>query len=153
MPERVYIECGKIINTHGCLGGLKLESWCNSPEELARLKTIYLFNGSEYSPAKIVKASVFKQFVLMTLDTVTDMDQAIALKGKTVFGSDRLTCHRCKRRTGLRNRKRADQSRGVGYLCDQYPQGRGNDPRGNRLYRSGRAEARCLCNAYRRNVF
>ncbi|MBQ4137737.1 MAG: 16S rRNA processing protein RimM, partial [Clostridia bacterium] len=25
-----YLECGKIINTHGVRGNLKIESWCDS---------------------------------------------------------------------------------------------------------------------------
>ena len=87
-----YIECGKIINTHGCQGGLKLESWCNDPETLAELKTIYLLVDGKYTPAKILKASVFKQFVLMTVSTVSDMDQAMALKGKIVY-ADRSDFH------------------------------------------------------------
>ena len=40
--EKKYIECGKIINTHGCHGGLKLESWCDEPEVLADFKRVFL---------------------------------------------------------------------------------------------------------------
>ena len=85
MNQKVYIECGKIVNTHGCHGGLKLESWCNSPEELADLTTLYVEKGSEYVAYRVTKASVFKQFVVATFGGVADMDAALALKGKTVF--------------------------------------------------------------------
>ena len=85
MSEKTYIECGKIINTHGCKGGLKLESWCNSPEDLASLKKIYLSISGEFEEFKILKASVFKQFVILTLDTVNTMDLALAMKGQTVY--------------------------------------------------------------------
>ena len=81
-----YIECGKIVNTHGCYGGLKLESWCNTPAELAALKKLYMKKSNGiYSAANVKKASVFKQFVLVELDTVTSMDEAMALKGQTVY--------------------------------------------------------------------
>lgn len=80
-----YIECGKIINTHGCFGALKLDSWCNSPKELAALSRLYLKTGESYTEYKVTKASVFKQFVIVTLDTVKDMDSALALKGQTVY--------------------------------------------------------------------
>lgn len=80
-----YIECGKIINTHGCHGALKLESWCNDTEDLASLTKLYVRFGNEYRSYRVLKASVFKQFVIVTLDTVNTMDLALAMKGQTVF--------------------------------------------------------------------
>ena len=59
-----YIECAKIINTHGCHGGLKLEPWCNSPENFLSLKRLYLNDGASYIEYKVKKASVFKQFII-----------------------------------------------------------------------------------------
>lgn len=85
MTENPYIECGKVINTHGCFGGLKLESWCNSPRELTELRRLYLKKGVDYIEYKVTKASVFKQFVILTLDTVDTMDLALAMKGQTVY--------------------------------------------------------------------
>ncbi|MBO7376072.1 MAG: 16S rRNA processing protein RimM, partial [Clostridia bacterium] len=42
-PEsKRYLECGRIINTHGVYGKVKLESWCDSPEVLASVGTLYL---------------------------------------------------------------------------------------------------------------
>ena len=37
-----YLECGKIINTHGIKGALKVESWCDSPYILAELERVFL---------------------------------------------------------------------------------------------------------------
>ena len=85
MTKNPYIECGKVINTHGCHGGLKLESWCNSPDELAELKRLFFKKGNFYSESKVNKASVYKQFVVITLDNVTLMDEALTLKGMTVY--------------------------------------------------------------------
>lgn len=85
MSVNPYIECGKIVNTHGCHGGVKLESWCNSPEDLADLEEIYFRSGESYQSRKLLKASVFKQFVVATLEGVDTMDQAIALKGRTIY--------------------------------------------------------------------
>jgi len=89
MEKKTYIECGKIINTHGCFGGVKLESWCDSPEILAKMKRIYLFEAGEYREIKVKKASVFKQFVLFDLEGITDMDSAIALKNTVVYADRR----------------------------------------------------------------
>lgn len=85
MMKNKYIECAKIINTHGCYGGIKLESWCNTPEILASLKKIYIRRGADYVEAKVQKASVCKQFVIMNLDTVKSMDEALALKDTVVY--------------------------------------------------------------------
>ena len=85
MAKKDYIECGKIINTHGCKGGLKLESWCNTPEDLAALKKVFLLEEGAYKKHKVIKASVFKQFVLFDLEGISDMDAAMSLKNKTVF--------------------------------------------------------------------
>ena len=83
--EKKYIECGKIINTHGCRGGLKLESWCDAPEVLASFKKIFIKKGEEFEKYKIKKSAIFKQFVLLDLEGVTDMDEALALKGTVVY--------------------------------------------------------------------
>jgi 16S rRNA processing protein RimM len=88
MSECKYIECAKVINTHGCHGGLKLESWCNTPEDLASLKKLYLSDGGKYVEYKVKKASVFKQFVIMDIEGVCDMDAALGLKNK-IFFADR----------------------------------------------------------------
>ena len=85
MTKNPYIECGKVINTHGCHGGLKLESWCNSPEELAMLKRLFLKKGTTYTESKVLRASVYKQFAVVVLDNVNSMDEALALKGATVY--------------------------------------------------------------------
>lgn len=85
MAEKSYIECAKIINTHGCHGGLKLESWCNTPQDLADLKTVYLKKGNEYIEYRVLKTSIFKQMVLAVFESVESMDDALALKGQVVY--------------------------------------------------------------------
>ena len=85
MTDKRYIECGKIINTHGCRGGVKAESWCNSEEDLAGLSRVFILRGSEYEEYKITKSSIFKQFVLLDLNGVDDMDKAMLLKNKTLY--------------------------------------------------------------------
>ncbi len=87
-----YLECGKIVNTHGVKGAVKLESFCDSPKVLAALKTVYMQKNGEYLPVKVLHASIFKQFVIMELDGITDIDMAIPFKG-TVLYADRDDFH------------------------------------------------------------
>ncbi len=85
MSKSQFLECGKIINTHGVRGGLKLESWCDTPQDLALLKKIYIKQGADYKCHKVKKASVFKQFVLFELEGINDIDAAEMLKNTIVF--------------------------------------------------------------------
>jgi 16S rRNA processing protein RimM len=85
MCQAKYLECGKIVNTHGIRGGIKLESWCDTPEDLASLKKVFLKKGAEYVCHKVKRASVFKQFVLFELEGITDIDMANALRGRVVY--------------------------------------------------------------------
>ncbi len=85
MDKKIYIECGKIINTHGFRGGVKIDPWCNSPYDFASLKRIFVEENGVYKEKKIIKASVFKQFVISELEGVADMDAAIALKNTVIY--------------------------------------------------------------------
>ena len=85
MTDKLYIECGKIINTHGCRGGVKAESWCNSEEDLAALKKVFVKNGETYEEYKVTKSAIFKQFVIFEFKGLDDMDKAMLLKNKTLY--------------------------------------------------------------------
>ena len=87
MSDKSYIECGKIINTHGCRGAIKAESWCNSEKDLSNLKRVFLKDGTSYSQYDVIKASIFKQFVIFELKTVDDMDKAMLLKGRVIYAA------------------------------------------------------------------
>ena len=81
---RQYLECAKAVNTHGVAGVLKLENRCDSPEVLARLKTLYMKKGDGYVPVKVERASVQKGFVLAKLEGVDSFEDAVKLR-ETLF--------------------------------------------------------------------
>lgn len=85
MPLIAYPECGRIINTHGCRGGVKIEPWCDSPEVLAALPAVYLKNGSEIVRLAVRRASVFRRFVLAELEGVNTMEEAEKLRGRILY--------------------------------------------------------------------
>ncbi len=85
--KKTYLECGKIINTHGCQGGVKLEAWCNTPADLAALERLFVAEKGGYREIKVLRASVFKQFVIAELEGIADMDAAIALKNTIVYAA------------------------------------------------------------------
>ena len=87
MTDKLYIECGKIINTHGCRGGVKAESWCNSEEDLAALKKVFVKNGETYEEYKVTKSAIFKQFVIFELEGITDEAAAERMRGTELYAA------------------------------------------------------------------
>lgn len=80
-----YLECGKIINTHGVNGMVKLECYCDTPKVLAKLPCLFFKKGNGYTGRRVLRASIFRSFVLMHLEGVDSLEDAILLKGQTVF--------------------------------------------------------------------
>ena len=75
-----YLEAGKIVNTHGIAGGVKIMPWADDPDFLLNFKTLYL----DGKPIHIRSARVHKNAVLMKLDGVDDINEAMRLKNKVV---------------------------------------------------------------------
>ncbi len=85
--KQKYLPAGKIVNTHGFRGTVKLESWCDAPQILASLDTVWFCKNKEYTPRRVLHASVFKQFVLMDLEGVETEEAANALRNSEVFAA------------------------------------------------------------------
>lgn len=80
-----YLECGKIINTHGIKGALKIESWCDSPYVLAELDRVFLEKNGDFKEYEIVHSSVFKQFVILELDGIMTIEAAEKLRNQVLY--------------------------------------------------------------------
>jgi 16S rRNA processing protein RimM len=81
-----YLQAGKIINTHGVGGRVKLEHWCDSPEVLAGLDTLYFKRGDGFFPRAVTSASVMKgRFVLAKLEGIDTLEEAAKLKNTIVY--------------------------------------------------------------------
>ena len=78
MEKKQYLEAGKIINTHGVRGELKVEAWTDEPSVLAGIGTLYL----DGEPRRAESARVHKGFVLLKLEGVDTVEDAMALKGR-----------------------------------------------------------------------
>lgn len=79
MPE--LLECGRIINTHGVRGEVKIDPWCDSPVLFEQLPCLYI-DGTAYS---ITQSRPHKGFVLCKLEGIDSLDQAMTLKNKVVY--------------------------------------------------------------------
>ncbi len=81
MEHKAFIEAGRIINTHGVQGEVKIEVWLDSPQFFKSFKRLYTPDGTEL---KILSARVHKDFVIARLEGVEDVNAAMALKNRTV---------------------------------------------------------------------
>jgi len=75
-----YIETGKIVNTHGTGGEVKLQPWADSPGFLTSFEHFYI----DGVPVKVLSARVHKGCVIATLEGVEDIDAAIKMKNKII---------------------------------------------------------------------
>ncbi|MDD4774223.1 MAG: ribosome maturation factor RimM [Eubacteriales bacterium] len=81
-----YLEAGRIINTHGIAGFVKIESWCDSPGVLASLGTLYLKEADgTFLPLKIIASSVHKHMALTGIEGVDTLDKALKYKNRVVW--------------------------------------------------------------------
>ena len=76
-----YLEAGRIVNTHGVRGEVKIEPWTNSPEFLKGFGTLYV-SGRPYG---VISARVHGRFVIAKLRGVDDMNAAEDLKNEKVY--------------------------------------------------------------------
>jgi 16S rRNA processing protein RimM len=85
MSKITYPECGKILTTHGCHGGVKVESWCDSAEVLAALPAVYMRANGELKRMALLKTAVSRNVVYATLEGVDTMEMADALRGTVLY--------------------------------------------------------------------
>lgn len=81
MEKKEFIEAGRIINTHGVAGEVKIEVWLDSPKFFKSFKSLYLKNGDEL---KVVSTKTHKGFIIAKLEGIDDINAAMRLKGKDV---------------------------------------------------------------------
>ena len=79
-----YLEAGKIVNTRGIAGEIKVESYCDSPAVFGKLKKVYFDDAGKVS-AKITKAGVYDGYAYLKLEGVTTIEQAQKLKNRVIF--------------------------------------------------------------------
>lgn len=79
--KKRYLESGKIVNTHGIAGEVKVVPWCDGPEFLLQFDTFYI----DEKPVRVKSSRVHKQQVLLSLEGIADLNEAMRLKDKVIF--------------------------------------------------------------------
>ena len=83
MPRKPFLEVGQIVGTHGVRGEVRVQSWCDSPEIFASLKTLY-WDAAGTQPVR-VKSRVHKNLALAKLEGVDTVQDASVLRGRILY--------------------------------------------------------------------
>jgi len=79
--NRNFLEAGKIVNTHGILGEVKIQPWADSAEFLMEFDEIFI----DGNPVKVISARVHKSCVIAALEGIFNIDDALKLKNKIIY--------------------------------------------------------------------
>lgn len=79
--KKMLLESGKIVNTHGIKGEVKIQPWADSPSFLLDFKRLFIDDVE----IEISASRVHKTCVIAKLAGIDDVSAAMRLKGKTVF--------------------------------------------------------------------
>lgn len=82
MPEQ-YLEVGKITNTHGIMGEVRVQPWADSPEFLCQFDTLYV--DKSHWPIKVERARAHKNMAILKLEGVTDVHSALAMRNAVLY--------------------------------------------------------------------
>lgn len=75
------IEIGKIVNTHGIRGEVKVQPWCDDPYIFDELEYL-IIDGKEYD---IIKNRLHKNCQIIQFDGITNMNDAELMRNKIVM--------------------------------------------------------------------
>ena len=75
-----FLDCGQIVNTHGVRGEVRVVPWADSPDFLCRFSTLYL----DGTPRRVLSSRVHKGSVIVRLEGVDTVEEAMLLRDKTV---------------------------------------------------------------------
>lgn len=79
-----HIEIGKIVNTHGLRGHIKVEPWCDGIETFEYLDRVFI-NNVEY---EIENVKPQKNLFLLKLKNLDSVEEAEKLKNKVIYANE-----------------------------------------------------------------
>lgn len=74
------LEIGKVVNTHGIRGELKIQPWCDDPAIFDELEYIYI-GGEKYN---IMRSRFHKTCEIVAVEGINNINEAELLKNKIV---------------------------------------------------------------------
>ena len=81
--KKEYLEAGKIVNTHGIRGEVKIMPYCDSPELLCDFDR--LFMGKSLEEVYIERSRVQKNMIICKIEGVDTPEEAEKLRNKMLY--------------------------------------------------------------------
>lgn len=81
-----YLEIAKIVGTHGVKGDVKLEIWCDSPNTIKKIKTLY-FSEDGARAVAISNLRMHGKAMLAHLAGYENPEEAASLRGKILYAN------------------------------------------------------------------
>ncbi len=78
-----FLEIGKIVSTHGIKGELKVQPWCDSPQQIVDTENFYLDNGN--TSINVTSKRVQKNMAVIKIDGMDTPEEAVKLRNKTLY--------------------------------------------------------------------
>lgn len=80
-----YLEIGKIVNTHGVMGEIKVYPLCDDPEMICEIDRLFIEKNNQKQEIEVQYAKLHKNMILMKLSGIDNMDSATALKETILY--------------------------------------------------------------------
>lgn len=80
-----YLECGKIINTHGVRGRVKIASYCDSIEELSALSRVFIEKNGAYEERSLSGCAPCRGGITAAIGGSETLEDAERLRGVVLY--------------------------------------------------------------------
>lgn len=81
--KKEYFCIGRVVGSRGINGEIKIEPWCDSPEDFHDIQSLYF--DVEDKPIDVVNIRVHKSQVLVKIKDINDKNSAEKFRGKYVY--------------------------------------------------------------------
>ncbi len=83
MPQKPFLEAGQIVGTHGVRGEVRVQPWCDSPQQFATFKRLF-WDAEGKQPVKL-RSRPHKNIALAMLEGVDTVETAQVLRGRMLY--------------------------------------------------------------------
>ncbi len=82
--KQPFIETGKITGTHGIRGEMRVQPWCDTPEDLLQYKTLYL-DAKGTKSLQVAGMRVHKSMVILKAKGIDSIADAEAFREQVIY--------------------------------------------------------------------
>lgn len=79
------LEIGKIVNTHGLRGEVKIVPWTDAPEDFEDIEQVFIKIKSEYKSLTVQSVRYQKNNLIVKFREFNDINEILPYKGLTVY--------------------------------------------------------------------